>query len=61
MAGKRPDSPSLAEPQEALGFYLDSLLTDLPPDEPPEKTLAEEKAILQPTSTEPAAAVGAAN
>ena len=42
MADKRPDSSSLADPQEALGFYLDSLLMDLPevpsalvPTEPP--------------------------
>ncbi len=36
MTGKRPDSSSLAEPQEALGFYLDSLLMDLPAEVAPE-------------------------
>ncbi|MCF6363714.1 MAG: chemotaxis protein CheW [Gammaproteobacteria bacterium] len=51
MVGKRPDSSSLAEPQEALGFYLDSLLMDLPAEVP-------EAAPLE-TSTETSVGVSA--
>jgi len=50
MAGKRSDSSSLADPQEALGFYLDSLLMDLP-EVPPEVVSTEPPtdAVVPPT------------
>lgn len=52
MAGKRPDSSSLADPQEALGFYLDSLLMDLPA-EAPEVDPAEAPTDVSVPPTEP--------
>ncbi len=56
MAGKRPDSSSLAEPQEALGFYLDSLLMDLPAEvleAAPIESPAEPATDVSASSAEP--------
>ncbi len=57
MAGKRPDSSSLAEPQEALGFYLDSLLTDFPREASPAEAVTDAPTTATKSSPgEPAAA-----
>ncbi len=56
MAGKRPGPSALAEPHEALGFYLDSLLTDLPPEE---KGPVEQEATAAEKAPTPSATTAA--